>query len=544
MRFHVAFILSVLVAAGCGIALAQEPDVTVAPGTTPESALHIFDRMGDWARLNLLTFGAIRREEVRSQIAEERLAELKSIVERNADSGAAARAEALYRAQITTAGERLKTLDETGQNVGVLVERFNALSLRHQAVLGQVLEKAPEAARDAIKRSLDVSQQGLTRATEVVAHQLEAGNLTKEKAQTIVAHTADDLRKKIELAERDLVLLKAKTGTVPDSEKEFLEMRIRGLENFLAKLHSEAQLKGVREAVQLNISNAAQKALEARQLGGIRDTAAEDSLRAVQSQQFDPETRARRMVAAATELVSQLERKIKEATDAKKEVPEKVMVLAKNANEHLAKAKAALEAKDFGEAFGQANSAMQNAKAALLYFDNLVRLPVNADGRICAQVVTPARNAKTQECRVFPTACLAEGWTPDRACAAGALPAPIQSISPQAAPVPTGAAPTIPRTWEVKITDEGFFPRELMVKQGDAVIWTNGGSRPHWPASAMHPTHAAYPTTGGCIGSTFDACRGLETGAKFEFKFDQVGTWRYHDHLNSSLTGAIVVESR
>ncbi|MBI2039355.1 MAG: hypothetical protein HYT22_03725 [Candidatus Niyogibacteria bacterium] len=549
------FLFSLLIAAaGCGVALAQdadlsrqgiaEADVTVPAGTTPESALHIFDRLGDWARFNFLTFNAIRKAEVRAEIAEERLAELKAVVEKGADAAVAARAEALYRAEQADAQTRLNELDSRGQNVADLAERFNQISLRHQAVLGRVLLNAPVEAKEAIKQSLDRSQRGLTQATEVVAHQLERGNLDAERAKKIVGQTTDDLRKKIEIAERDLAALKARTGTVSEEQKELLAARIRGIENLLAMLESRPEFKDIRNDIRLNISNAAQRALEARQAQDIRDIASEDSLRAIQNQQFDPEMRARRMIAAATELLAQLERKINEAMDAKKEVPEKVTALSQNANDHLAKARSAFDAKDFGEAFGQANSAIQNAKNALAYFDSLARLPADANGRICAQVVTPARNAATKDCKVFPNACLPDGWVPDRACAVNGIPTSIQNISPQGIPAPAGVAPTIPRTWEVKITDEGFFPKELAIKQGDAVIWMNGGSRPHWPASAMHPTHAVYPTTGGCLGSTFDACRGLETAERFEFKFEHIGTWRYHDHLNTSLTGAIIVENR
>ena len=63
-----------------------------------------------------------------------------------------------------------------------------------------------------------------------------------------------------------------------------------------------------------------------------------------------------------------------------------------------------------------------------------------------------------------------------------------------------------------------------------------------WTASAVHPTHRAYPTTGGCLGSTFDACKGVQPGASWSFRFDIAGTWKYHNHLNPNNTGAIVVE--
>lgn len=85
----------------------------------------------------------------------------------------------------------------------------------------------------------------------------------------------------------------------------------------------------------------------------------------------------------------------------------------------------------------------------------------------------------------------------------------------------------------VEIKDGRFFPSELKIKKGDTVVWTNRDSRSAWPASAIHPTHQAYPG--------FDALRGLNTGETYSFTFDKVGSWKYHDHLNPSVTGAVVV---
>lgn len=94
----------------------------------------------------------------------------------------------------------------------------------------------------------------------------------------------------------------------------------------------------------------------------------------------------------------------------------------------------------------------------------------------------------------------------------------------------------------VEITVQGFSPQQLKVRAGDTVTFINRDSLPHWPASAIHPSHDDYPEQGGCIGSAFDACRGLKTGETFSFTFWQNGTWHYHDHLHSAFRGTIVVK--
>lgn len=87
-----------------------------------------------------------------------------------------------------------------------------------------------------------------------------------------------------------------------------------------------------------------------------------------------------------------------------------------------------------------------------------------------------------------------------------------------------------------------FSPEILTIEEGDSVLFFNEDDQPHWPASDPHPDHDDYPTTGGCIGSTFDACENLSTDEGFIFTFDISGTWDYHDHLNPTVDGTIIVE--
>lgn len=102
--------------------------------------------------------------------------------------------------------------------------------------------------------------------------------------------------------------------------------------------------------------------------------------------------------------------------------------------------------------------------------------------------------------------------------------------------------PPVPQGEVIQITASGFSPSTLTVSQGTTVIFITMDEGKYWPASNMHPSHTEYPTEGGCIGSTFDACTSLAQGETFEFTFDEVGEWDYHDHKNPSLTGTIIVE--
>ena len=94
----------------------------------------------------------------------------------------------------------------------------------------------------------------------------------------------------------------------------------------------------------------------------------------------------------------------------------------------------------------------------------------------------------------------------------------------------------------ITYTDIGYSPSSLQINVGDTVVFKNGSSQSMWPASAMHPAHKDYPTIGGCLGSTFDACKGVQMGDSWSFKFDIAGNWKYHDHLNPKYFGAIIVQ--
>ncbi len=93
----------------------------------------------------------------------------------------------------------------------------------------------------------------------------------------------------------------------------------------------------------------------------------------------------------------------------------------------------------------------------------------------------------------------------------------------------------------ITYTDTGYSPSILNIKSGATVIFKNNSSKAMWTASGAHPTHLLYPTTGGCIGSTFDTCKGIQPGDSWSFTFDIPGAWKYHNHVNPFDTGTVIV---
>ena len=110
-----------------------------------------------------------------------------------------------------------------------------------------------------------------------------------------------------------------------------------------------------------------------------------------------------------------------------------------------------------------------------------------------------------------------------------------------------GDSTVMPNHYDALITytEKGFEPSSVTIKSGQSVRWMNAATDDSetWPASAVHPTHSVYPETTeqDCLGSAFDACRGLKLGGSWQFIFNQVGEWRFHDHLHPSKTGVVIV---
>jgi hypothetical protein len=78
----------------------------------------------------------------------------------------------------------------------------------------------------------------------------------------------------------------------------------------------------------------------------------------------------------------------------------------------------------------------------------------------------------------------------------------------------------------VSITDFGFKPAVVRVKQWQVVTWTNDGKGQHGVASNK--------------GSEL-ASGALDPGQAYGNRFTEAGTFAYHDSAHPSLTGRVVV---
>lgn len=84
----------------------------------------------------------------------------------------------------------------------------------------------------------------------------------------------------------------------------------------------------------------------------------------------------------------------------------------------------------------------------------------------------------------------------------------------------------------VNITANGFEPKSVNVMVGTKVTWKNMSGEAVSIASAVHPTHLLYPPLN--LGTVAD-------GTSVSLIFPKAGSYKYHNHLNSSMIGTVTV---
>lgn len=119
------------------------------------------------------------------------------------------------------------------------------------------------------------------------------------------------------------------------------------------------------------------------------------------------------------------------------------------------------------------------------------------------------------------------------------------STASQPEQAPSQQPAQMPAERIVRYTRDGYMPSILAITKRETVVFVNENGQSMWTASAVHPTHSLYSGTNlgkhcpDISGTAFDQCG---PGNEFRFTFTKSGTWKYHNHLNASHTGTIIIE--
>jgi len=90
----------------------------------------------------------------------------------------------------------------------------------------------------------------------------------------------------------------------------------------------------------------------------------------------------------------------------------------------------------------------------------------------------------------------------------------------------------------------GFSPKTVTVAKGGVVTFVSENGAKMWVGADKHPTHKEYDGTSRaehCApGATlsFDQCG---TGNSYSFTFDKAGSFNYHNHVQASDLGTVIV---
>ena len=529
--FSVLFVLSPAAYADDGTENAEEI-ILQDPGVLPDSPLFFFDRAGKWLRLNVLTFNPVKKAELRSQIAEERLAELRALAQKSTVAPEVLeRAETRLRERTQELAQNISALDEAGRDVSAATERLGELALKEQAVLEGVLERVPERVRPRIQLALESSHAGLATARDVIVRQQKKTFVAEERLEKFFENSLTQLNQQIE-RRRELIENVADEDLKAEMLDE-LERKIESAEAHALDIGIKPELRSVKARLEAGKQPSLARILTLRKTVGLRSAVKEELLEnALAASSTPPSEIFAALFKKVDENISMLEAEIQRLNAEGREVPQNLLSLLENGKKHLADAKKENAGADSHAVLGNLTAADRNVNAAMRHLRLLREKVAKKD----------AEKRRTERAVPRPPSEEIQSDTKETK-------ETTETNAPQDTKLrPAPSAQASPETHVIRVINGEFQPSELKIRKGDVVTWVNDtADRGAWPASAVHPTHTAYP--GSAIGKCrtperkriFDACGALGNGEQYSFTFVIPGAWNYHDHLHPSVRGRVVV---
>lgn len=450
----------------------ENPGRLPSAGLTPESPFYFLDKFGE-ALQEFFTFNPEAKARLQITFAAERVAEIKIVLEtKGVDAKGLEVAQSRLQAHLASAANIIADQKAQGKNVSRLAKELDDEFEAPKTVLKQTFKNE--------KRALEVKED------ELKAKIKEARQAGDTAQVEVLVKELGDVK-----AQKELLELKK------DEQEEALEKEEERLKEELeAKEKAEKAMRGAEKEKQEVIDEAVDDGVTVP-AGAFEKF---DKLLAQAKELF-----ARGNYQGAKQLAKQAEKSLDAVEDAINDLEE-----AKEEEEKLKEEREEQKEKEREAIEKQSEKIRKDVKKEAERVEKDVKKAgeetKKSDERLRkeSEKLNEEQNKENKETSL-----------------------PLKPETPVA---------TIPvaQKWNVEIRGGRFAPSELKIKKGDTVTWTNRDSSQTWPASAIHPTHQAYPG--------FDALRGLNTGESYSFKFDKVGNWKYHDHLNPSVTGVIEVE--
>ncbi len=151
-------------------------------------------------------------------------------------------------------------------------------------------------------------------------------------------------------------------------------------------------------------------------------------------------------------------------------------------------------------------------------------------------IIFPAGADEPAALIAFRLGAEGEMMQPPEPTATSAMAEPTEepTVTPEPTPTtvvePTEPAPT-PEPVQVAMVNVTFEPREITVKPGTTVIWTNEDSFAHTITAGTREQPSGLFDSGS-----------VEGGGTFSFTFEETGTYEYFCSFHPGMDGVIIVE--
>lgn len=249
---------------------------------------------------------------------------------------------------------------------------------------------------------------------KIAARSISRENKTEEIEQQIeIEKKVEELENVSERTENNIKVKIKTRGNLTAEQKVLVESLIASMQNQTGSLKIEIKENKERIKVEIKQKTGKSEGEIEKEIEGIEKG---HNLTGTQMK------KASEKISGAKEEIARLEAEIA----AKNITDNAVLVLLKNSREKLSEAENAFNASRFGDAYGLANAAEHLAENARDKIEKVFEKEEKGhkeekernetgerghEGKVCIQVITPARNERTGECREFPTPCdVPEGW--------------------------------------------------------------------------------------------------------------------------------------
>jgi len=374
----------------------EKADITVEatiedspPGILPTNPFYFMDKWMEKLRLTF-TFNAVKKAEIRLQQASERFSELNSVLQ-TASPEVLNKINTVYQTNLNEVDRTIEDLQSKNKNVSNLIEKFDNLTARHRLVLQRVLDKAPETAKKGLEKALENIENQHVKAKEKLIQAFKDGQVSED---VVSQRLAEDLSANVEKVKELKLNYDKAEGEVKNQQKQILEKTKQKIEEDLKIFDatiptvSSEEFKAIKKDVLPHIIDAREQVIEIK---NVFNENTEDLMEKLKEEKKDIRQEAEQLINKTEDLINELKERIKKNNIDIEKYPGLKMLLA-NSEKHLEKAKEAFKNSEYGEAFGQAVSAWNNARDAEKKLENIIKpnqTPIPTKPIVCTQEYNP-----------------------------------------------------------------------------------------------------------------------------------------------------------